>query len=119
VIANRRGSQRVDERSPAPVLDRENAAMRRPFRAAACTPVNRIPEVNRKVARPFYRSMDERALICAWLRRYLAELEAVGAASRGADAERVGHECDAVRAVLWAVESGDYLTDLGGSSTVN
>ena len=58
--------------------------------------------------------MTERALICAWLERYLAELEAAARDAPGPEAERFGHECDAVRAVLWAIESGDYLTDLGG-----
>jgi hypothetical protein len=29
-------------------------------------------------------------------------------------AERLACECDAVRTVLWTIESGDYLTDLAG-----
>jgi len=62
--------------------------------------------------------MDERALICAWLRRYLAELEAARGALAGAEAERFASECDAARTILWAIESGDYLNDLG-PRTVN
>lgn len=58
--------------------------------------------------------MDERALICAWLERYLAELEAAARAVPGSDGARFTHECDAIRSVLWAIESGDYLRDLGG-----
>lgn len=57
--------------------------------------------------------MDERALICAWLKRYLAELEAAARAVPGPEGDRFAHECDTARAILWAIESGDYLTDLG------
>lgn len=56
--------------------------------------------------------MDERALICAWLTRYLNELEVAANAVPGAEGERFAHECEAIRAALWAIESGDYLTDL-------
>jgi len=58
--------------------------------------------------------MDERALICAWLKRYIAELEHAAADTPGAGGERFACEAEAVRAVLWAIESGDYLIDLGG-----
>ncbi|HET9628276.1 MAG TPA: hypothetical protein VFP14_02225 [Novosphingobium sp.] len=60
--------------------------------------------------------MDERALICAWLRRYVAELEASRLAAPGPAGERFAHEADAARTILWAIESGDYLADLGGST---
>jgi hypothetical protein len=58
--------------------------------------------------------MDERALICAWLRGYIAELEALARACPPGHAAHAGGEIDAARAILWAIESGDYLTDLGG-----
>ena len=58
--------------------------------------------------------MDEPALICTWLKRYLGELEAAASTAPPAMAERLSHECDAVRTVLWSIESGDYLTDLTG-----
>ncbi|MFC3175333.1 hypothetical protein ACFOD9_13820 [Novosphingobium bradum] len=59
--------------------------------------------------------MDERALICAWLERYIAELEILAEAGPTGAAARAAGELDAARAILWSIESGDYLTDLGGN----
>jgi hypothetical protein len=55
---------------------------------------------------------DERALICAWLRNYLAELEAAAAATAADGVARLTPEIDTARTILWAIESGDFLTDL-------
>jgi hypothetical protein len=73
-----------------------------------------MARVNRAPAQPFFTAMDERALICAWLNRYASELEAAAGLAPPPTAERLACECDAVRTVLWTIESGDYLTDLAG-----
>jgi len=60
--------------------------------------------------------MDERALICAWLRRYIAELDAAARDCPASESARLAHESEATRTILWAIESGDYLTDLAGGT---
>lgn len=58
--------------------------------------------------------MDERSLICAWIRHYIAGLEALSGGHGCAPDARTQIELDTARSILWAVESGDYLTDLSG-----
>ncbi len=57
--------------------------------------------------------MSERTDILEWLELYLAEMQKLADATTGAEACGVAREIGAIQTIRRAIDSGEYLLDLG------